>query len=65
MSAQTVKLLNYTDIVKLLGVDRRYLVAKLSKKPDFPKPTLKVSRRTVWWSEKDIWDWASKKARQG
>lgn len=60
-----VKLVNYTDIARLLGISRRHLIARVSKQPDFPKPTLKVSPRTVWWNEKDIWEWAAKRARQG
>lgn len=55
-----VKKVGYTEIAQLLGVGRRHVVNKLSKRPDFPVPVLRVSRRTVWWEESDILAWASK-----
>lgn len=60
-----VKKVGYTDIAALLGVGRKHVVDRLSKRPDFPAPVLRISSRTVWWEESDILAWASKQAQRG
>lgn len=55
----------YTQIAEILGVSRTHVVDRISKQPDFPKPIIRVSRQTVWWDERDIWEWARKRAQKG
>lgn len=65
MNPSTQNRLDYTGAAELLGVSRRYLVNKLSKRPDFPRPIMRISNRTVWWDERDVIAWAKGNAKRG
>jgi predicted DNA-binding transcriptional regulator AlpA len=52
------------QIAKILGVSRRHVTDRLVKAPDFPKPTIYVSRKTRLWAEEDVRAWASPDSRR-
>lgn len=60
-----VQKLDYTGVAELLGVSRRNLVERISKRPDFPKPIVRISQRTVWWDPRDVLEWAKRTAKRG
>lgn len=45
------------DIASLLGLTRAHVTDRLSKRPDFPAPVLRLSRKTVRWSRRAIERW--------
>jgi predicted DNA-binding transcriptional regulator AlpA len=45
------------DIADDLGLQRDYVTAKLTKRPDFPAPALKLSQKTVRWLRDDYEAW--------
>lgn len=50
-------LLTTADIAEDLGLNREYVTDKLTKRPDFPPPTLRLSQRTVRWLRDDYEAW--------
>ena len=57
-------MLTRDDIAVMLGVSREVLRKTVEPKPDFPRPALRLSRKTVRWDEADIMRWlAQQKAR--
>jgi predicted DNA-binding transcriptional regulator AlpA len=50
------------DIARRFNVGRRTVTEKWTKRPDFPRPSLKVSRRTVRWRADDVLAWAATSA---
>lgn len=56
-------LLDTGAIARLLGLNREYVTDKLTKRPDFPRPALNLSRRLRRWKEADIHAWMAKSAR--
>lgn len=53
----TPDLLDPTDIAELLGLTRAYVVAELTKRPDFPSPTIDLSRKVRRWARADVLAW--------
>ncbi len=51
---QTVQLLDTADISRLLGVTRAHVTNRLTKRPDFPKPTLNVSQKMRKWRKDEV-----------
>lgn len=51
------------DIAKAFGVARRTVTDKWTKRPDFPAPVLRVSRKIVRWNPDDVMRWASAEKR--
>jgi predicted DNA-binding transcriptional regulator AlpA len=51
-------LLTTKDISSLLNVNHRHCVERIIKRPDFPKPTVNLSRRLKRWNRMDILKWA-------
>lgn len=44
-------------IAGMLGISRDVLRKKVEARPDFPKPALRLSRKTVRWDRIDIEQW--------
>lgn len=53
-----VNKLDATKAAELLGVSRKHFVDRLSKRHDFPRPFIAVSRRTRFWRVEDLMKWA-------
>ena len=51
------------DIARFFGVARRTVTDKWTKRPDFPPPTQRVSRRVVRWNPDDVMRWAKVEQR--
>lgn len=50
-------LIDTGGIAALLGLTRAHVTDKLSKRPGFPPPVLRLSRKTVRWSRRAIERW--------
>jgi predicted DNA-binding transcriptional regulator AlpA len=48
---------NTADMAAALGLDRAYVTDRVTKRPDFPAPALRLSRKVVlWWrAEFEAW----------
>lgn len=44
-------------IASMLGLTRAHVTDKLTKRPGFPRPVLRLSRKTVRWSRRAIERW--------
>jgi predicted DNA-binding transcriptional regulator AlpA len=55
--ANSPQLLDFDDIAAMLGVSRGTARDKLTKRPDFPKPTVRISQRIQRWSRDDVLAW--------
>lgn len=51
------------DIAALLGVTREHVTDRLTKRVDFPKPYINVSRRLRYWRTSDVQAWMQKGAK--
>lgn len=47
------------DIARVFGVARRTVTDKWSKRPDFPAPAIRATRKTVRWLAEDVQRWAT------
>jgi predicted DNA-binding transcriptional regulator AlpA len=45
-------------IADYLGLSREHVTARLTKRPDFPKPFINASRRIRYWRVSDVKAWA-------
>jgi hypothetical protein len=45
------------DIAKELGVCRRHVTERLTKRPDFPKPAMNATQKLRKWRAKDVYKW--------
>lgn len=52
-----MSLLTRDDIAEMLGISRDVLRKSVEARPDFPPPTLRLSRKTVRWERADIERW--------
>lgn len=55
--ASSVPRLDTAGIAALLGVTREHATDRITKRPDFPKPYINVSRRTRYWRTADVTRW--------
>lgn len=55
------ELMGTKEIANLLGVSRAHCVARIVKRPDFPKPAIDLSQRLKKWKRNDILSWAGLK----
>lgn len=53
-------LIDTARIAQILGVTRVYVTDRITKRPDFPKPIINVSRKVRRWSESEVMTWAAK-----
>jgi predicted DNA-binding transcriptional regulator AlpA len=51
--------LTTAQIAERYGVKRETVTDKWTKRPDFPKPAVRISRRTVMWRPVDVDSWAA------
>ena len=51
--------LDTADIARLYGVKRKTVTDKWTKRPDFPQPAQRISRKTVRWRAEDVQAWAT------
>lgn len=49
--------LDTAGIAELLGLSREHVTDRLTKRLDFPKPYINVSRRTRYWRTSDVLKW--------
>lgn len=42
------------EIAKMLGLSREHVTDRLTKRPDFPRPAINISRRTRMWRRADV-----------
>ena len=54
----TPKLVGTQDIAQYLGLSREWVTDNVTKRPDFPKPVINLSRKTRKWSWADVAKWA-------
>lgn len=55
--ASSVPRLDTSDIAALLGVTREHVTDRITKRPDFPKPYINVSRRLRFWRTSEVQAW--------
>lgn len=49
--------LDTAGIAAMLGVTRVHVTDRITKRPDFPKPFINVSRRLRYWRQSDVQAW--------
>jgi predicted DNA-binding transcriptional regulator AlpA len=47
------------DIARAFGVRQRTVTDKWTKRPDFPPPKQRISRKVVRWAADDVERWAT------
>jgi len=52
-----MRTLNRAEIAALLGYSAKYVRDNLTKRPDFPKPVIRLSTQNVRWLESDVMTW--------
>lgn len=52
-----MRTLTRADIVQITGYSAKYVRDNLTKRPDFPKPVLRLSTQNVRWAEADVLKW--------
>jgi len=52
-----MRTLNRSEIAALLGYSAKYVRDNLTKRPDFPKPVIRLSTQNVRWLESDVMTW--------
>lgn len=55
--ATNVPRLDTAGIAALLGLSREHVTNRITKRLDFPKPYINVSRRTRYWRTADVLAW--------
>ena len=56
----SVPRLDTADIAAMLGVTREHVTDRITKRPDFPKPYINVSRRLRYWRQSEVMSWMQK-----
>ncbi|WP_314973049.1 hypothetical protein [Comamonas testosteroni] len=59
--ASTAPRLDTAGIAAILGVTREHVTDRITKRPDFPKPFINVSRRLRYWRASEVQAWMTKK----
>lgn len=49
--------LSTKEIADLLGLSREHVTDRITKRADFPKPFINISRRTRYWRTSDVLQW--------
>ena len=55
--ASSVPRLDTAGIAALLGLTREYVTDHVTKRVDFPKPFINVSRKTRYWRTSEVMAW--------
>lgn len=50
-------MLNREEIAKMLGISRDHFRKRIEVRPDFPRPALRLSRKTVRWDAETVQQW--------
>lgn len=58
--ASSVPRLDTAGIAALLGCTRQHVTSRVTKRVDFPKPYINVSRRIRYWRTSDVKAWMQK-----
>jgi len=58
--ASSVPRLDTAGIAALLGCTRQHVTSRVTKRVDFPKPYINVSRRIRYWRTSDVRAWMQK-----
>lgn len=61
--ASSAPRMSTADIAAFLGLSREHATDRLTKRLDFPKPFINVSRRTRFWRTSDVLAWLKKGAQ--
>jgi predicted DNA-binding transcriptional regulator AlpA len=56
-------LIDTGQIAGILGLSREYVTDKLTKRPDFPRPYVNLSRKMRRWKEAEIRQWIERKSK--
>jgi predicted DNA-binding transcriptional regulator AlpA len=59
-----IGMLNRDDIAGMLGISREVLRKSVENRPDFPRPALRLSRKTVRWERDDVERWIQRHKQQ-
>lgn len=59
------ELIDTADIALMVSASRSYVTSKLTKRPDFPAPALRLSQKTVRWSRGAVQAWLDLQLIQG
>lgn len=60
--ASAVPRLDTAAIAAMLGVTREHVTDRITKRPDFPKPFINVSRRLRYWRQSEVQAWMTNKS---
>lgn len=52
-----MKTITKAEIAQITGYSQRYVRDNLTKRPDFPKPVMRLSTQNVRWLESDVRAW--------
>lgn len=58
------QIINTAQIAVLLGVSRAHVTDRITKRADFPKPVLNLSRRVRGWSREAVAEWVRRETRK-
>ncbi|MDH0364216.1 helix-turn-helix transcriptional regulator [Comamonas aquatica] len=58
--ASSVPRLDTAGIAALLGCTRQHVTSRVTKRVDFPRPYINVSRRIRYWRTSDVRAWMQK-----
>jgi predicted DNA-binding transcriptional regulator AlpA len=58
-------LIGTAEIAQMLQLNREHVVSRVIKRPDFPAPALRLSRKTVRWSRAVIELWLARVTVRG
>lgn len=61
--ASAVPRIDTAGIAAMLGVTREHVTDRITKRPDFPKPFINVSRRLRYWRQSEVQAWMQKGAQ--
>lgn len=53
-NTMTTPRVDTAGIAALIGCTRQHVTGRLTKRPDFPKPFINISRRTKYWRLADV-----------
>ena len=60
----TIQLIDSAEIATMLGVSRDHAVARIMKRPDFPKPAVNLSQKLRRWNLADVQRWMFRAQQQ-
>ncbi len=60
----TIQLIDSAELAAMLGVSRDHAVARIAKRPDFPKPAVNLSQKLRRWNLSDVQRWMLKAQQQ-